>query len=186
MQDGERRALAHIDKSKLFEWVHPRNISGIDKETLINTNFISYARDSSKSLDKDDAKTGDDQLIAEYLEECIAQRQSMASKFNLVLEISSIKHLEALLYLLTEYQTQINFCDIDRYSMTYADYGRGLSLIETKLKLETREWIKLYLIEFTYYFFCFQYLSPELETLPQLQVFLRDANNQKRLESLNG
>lgn len=189
LESGEDIALAHVDKELMFIWFHPEDILGMNKKKILSKNRKLFFPKLNTNVDSQKVvlnvyEESDDEVIIEYLQECISQRTSLALVLCEHETVLPLQHLGALLYMLVEFETQINFTDLDREAMTVDDYDMALKMIETIVSNESREHIKQYLVDFTFYLFCYSYISPELDTLPELQSFLDRESSKERLDKL--
>lgn len=182
LEDGSKLALAHVDNEFMFEWVHPKDIQGMNNARLALANSNSCVQ-SVKTNDCEQDEC-DDSIIVEYMLECTSQRKSLDGMLKASEFISPLQHLEALLFMAVEFETQISYTDVNREDMCFNDFEKALVMIETVLLDVNSEHVRNYLVDFTFYFFCYSYVSPELYSLPELNTFMMLDSKAERLDKL--
>ena len=176
-------------------------VTGIDKEKVIAFNRVNNYPDYFQSLfqsqlenqsvtKQQDELDIDDEIITEYLQECISQRNIHQDKLSDQNElndqkiVSTVQHIEALCYLALEYETKPNFCEIDRHALSLEQLHIALDVLTKAIASTKQKHVKESLIDFAYFSFCYKYVSPELPTLPNIQQFLADPENTAKLDAL--
>lgn len=201
LDDVEKISLAYTDPAHIFQWYCPSMVTGIDKEKVIAFNRVNNYPDYFQSLfqpqlenhpvtKQHDELDIDDQIIAEYLQECISQRNihqnklSDKDKLSDQKIISPVQHIEALCYLALEFETKPNFSEIDRHALSLEQLHIALDVLTKAITSTKQKHVKESLIDFAYFLFCYKYVSPELSSLPNIQQFLETPENTAKLDAL--
>ena len=193
LDDGLKLALGFAHKEHALKWVHPKNVTGLDIQELVKINRARHYWRWFEDLDGVNYKEilnenyeGDDDVIFHYMEEVVSQRRSLVKKFPETELISGVTHLEAMIYMALEMESHLNFTEVDRYNLSYDEILRCLELFEAAFEKASYVHIKEHLVQTMDFFFCYAYLSPELDKLDNFKRFLADRNNVARMEFIHG
>lgn len=197
IEDQVRFGLSLTDKSLFYKWVHPRSITGLNKEELVQYNRARYYNYNFPLL-----KTGipsdwsyeekyeydfekDDQILIQYLSDCTKQRFIFQKTLSEDETISLVDHVDALLYLATEYETKISFLDVPIKLLNIDELEKVLNLIERTVIQSNEPHIKSYLVDFAYLLFLCDDDENSFAGYPVLEAFLKIPAIKLRVDNLN-
>ena len=159
--ESNRTNLGMVDEAEMFEWIHPKDIHGLDETELLGNNL-----DTPLSERCDDDFLSDDDSIQDYLEYAVDHRVSLKKP------IPTVWLLEALLYLSKNYGSSFSVTSFPREKMSEEELGQSLTIFKNAVLASENPKIKEKIAERMIAFFCFNRISPEIETLPVLKEFV--------------
>jgi len=159
--ESNRTNLGMVDEAEMFEWIHPKDIHGLDEAELHRNNL-----DTPLSERCDDDFLSDDDCIQDYLEYAVDNRISLKKP------IPTVWLLEALLFLSKNYGSSFPVTQFPREKMSEDELGQGLTVFKNAVLASENPKIRGKIVERMFVFFCFNFISPEIDTLPVLKEFV--------------
>lgn len=189
VEDEGLLSLGLVSKEYMLRWIHPKDITGLNAEEIKRANRSRYWSAWFPSIgyahEFNDDYVGPDDIVFDYLREVVTQRYALREEYEDVELISPSVYLEALMYMALNYESHVNFTDVDRSKASYSDLQRCVSIFEDAIIKASAPYIKLDLRDVAYFFFCYQYVSPELSRYEELQRFLSNNENIEALDRLS-
>jgi hypothetical protein len=179
VEDVSRFENGVVNEDFLLPWVHPAEVSGLNKKELRKENEKKHR--SLKYCDD-----FNDNILADYLYQCKTQRtwHCTTNKTTTHL-VSELDFVFAVLHLSETYWTIPDSTSVVHSDLSFDEYKLILDEIIAVLARMTKASAKDVIVQYAHMIFCYKHISPNLDDIPELKHFLSISKNIRSIESLH-
>ena len=83
-----------------------------------------------------------------------------------------------------KFESHIDFTSFNREKLSYLELLECMKLFKKAIKSTSHKYLQKHLCDEAYFFFCYKYISPELENIKVIKKFLSNKENRDALDEL--